>query len=261
MGTIVKKSAFLLVPAALVVAGTWWVSGGQKRSFSNESPAVTASETPSDTTSESGAASTSETALPEPDAAGSSVTASTPAVADAEGTATEGGQGAKGEKTVGKREATSAGISITDRLVSFGFERRASRDIDTVIVHSSYDALGNDPYSVSGVIDEYRQAGVSPHYLIDRKGTIYRLVEDRDVAYHAGVSEMPDGRTGVNGFSIGIEVLEKDTDSPTSAQYASLRSLIASLKSKYPIRYVLGHSDIAPSRKTDPWGFDWKEMR
>ena len=151
-------------------------------------------------------------------------------------------------------------ISIIDRLVSFGFEKRSSRSIDTVIVHSSYDALGSDPYSVSGVIAEYEQSGVSPHYLIDRKGKVYRLVQDHDVAYHAGVSKMPDGRTGVNGFSIGIEVIEKDTDSPTSAQYASLRSLIASLKSAYPIKYVLGHSDIAPGRKTDPWNFDWKEI-
>ncbi len=151
--------------------------------------------------------------------------------------------------------------SIIDRLVSFGHEDRSSRNIDTIVVHSSYDALGDDPYSVSGLIEEYRQYGVSAHYLIDRKGTVYRLVEDRDIAYHAGVSAMPDGRTGVNAFSIGIEIIEKDTDSPTSAQYASLRSLIAYLEGKYGIRYVLGHSDIAPGRKTDPWGFDWERIR
>ncbi|MEI6649882.1 MAG: N-acetylmuramoyl-L-alanine amidase [Candidatus Moraniibacteriota bacterium] len=154
-----------------------------------------------------------------------------------------------------------SGPTIVDRLVSFGYESRSSRDIDTIVIHSSYDALGSDPYSVQGVIAEYKQAGVSPHYLVDRKGTIYRLVEDRDVAYHAGVSKMPDGRTGVNEFSIGIEAIGKDTDSPTSAQYTSLRSLIASLKGKYPIKSVLGHSDIAPGRKSDPWGFDWKEMK
>ncbi|NTW14796.1 MAG: N-acetylmuramoyl-L-alanine amidase [Candidatus Moranbacteria bacterium] len=150
---------------------------------------------------------------------------------------------------------------ITDRLVTFGYEDRSSRNIDTIVVHSSYDAIGDDPYSVSGVIEEYRQYGVSAHYLIDRKGGISRLVEDRDVAYHAGVSTMPDGRTGANAFSIGIEVIEKDTDSPTSAQYASLRSLVTYLKGEYDIKYVLGHRDIAPGRKTDPWGFDWSRMR
>lgn len=165
------------------------------------------------------------------------------------------------KNTATEEPKKTTGLSVTDRLVSFGYENRSSRDIDTVVVHSSYDALGNDSYSVSGIIEEYRQYGVSAHYLIDRKGAIYRLVEDRDVAYHAGVSKMPDGRSGVNEFSIGIEVIGKDTDSPTSSQYASLKSLIASLKSKYSIKYVLGHSDIAPGRKTDPWGFDWKELK
>jgi len=160
-----------------------------------------------------------------------------------------------------EKHPTEKSPGLVDRLVSFGHEDRSSRDIDTIIVHSSYDALGDDPYSVSGVIEEYRKYGVAAHYLIDRKGAIYRLVEDRDVAYHAGVSTMPDGRAGVNAFSIGIEILEKDTDSPTSSQYASLSDLVAFLKSEYPIRYVLGHSDIAPGRKTDPWGFDWEKVK
>lgn len=149
---------------------------------------------------------------------------------------------------------------IVDRLVPFGHEDRAARDIDTVVIHSSYDALGDEPYSVSGIIEEYRQYGVAAHYLIDRKGTVYRLVEDRDVAYHAGVSRVPDGRTGVNAFSLGIELVGKDTDSPTSSQYAGLRALLGYLRGKYAIKYVLGHSDIAPGRKTDPWNFDWGEI-
>lgn len=149
---------------------------------------------------------------------------------------------------------------IVDRLVSFGYEDRSSRDIDTIVIHSSYDALGDESYSVSGIIEEYRQYGVAAHYLIDREGTVYRLVEDRDVAYHAGVSAMPDGRTGVNAFSLGIELVEKDTDSPTEAQYASLNGLISHLRGKHAIRYVLGHSDIAPDRKTDPWNFDWDRV-
>jgi len=149
---------------------------------------------------------------------------------------------------------------IADRLVPFGHEDRPSRSVDTVIVHSSYDALGDEPYSVPGIIEEYRQYGVAAHYLIDREGKTYRLVEDRDVAYHAGVSVMPDGRTGVNEFSIGIELVEKDTDSPTEAQYASLNDLLAHLRGKYAIRHVLGHDDIAPGRKTDPWNFDWNEI-
>ena len=151
--------------------------------------------------------------------------------------------------------------SIADRLVSFGYEDRSSRSIDTVIIHSSYDALGDEPYSVSGIIEVYRQYGVAAHYLIDRKGKIYRLVEDRDVAYHAGVSKMPDGRTGVNAFSIGIELLNTLEDEYTDAQYGSLNKLLAYLEGRYGIEYVLGHDEVAPSRKTDPWNFDWDEIR
>ncbi|HWQ60557.1 MAG TPA: N-acetylmuramoyl-L-alanine amidase [Candidatus Fimivivens sp.] len=249
-----KKLALLLLPVALVGVGAWWASGGQKRSFSNDVSTAAVSMTPSDQGNQIAVAS------PQAEDVSQSSTPATVANEERTNAVTEGEQGAKG-KEMGKRDVTASGVSITDRLVSFGFENRSSRDIDTVVIHSSYDALGNDPYSVSGIIEEYRQYGVSAHYLIDRKGAIYRLVEDSDVAYHAGVSKTPDGRTGVNGFSIGIELVEKDTDSPTSSQYASLKSLIASLKSKYSIKFVLGHSDIAPGRKTDPWGFDWKEFK
>lgn len=146
---------------------------------------------------------------------------------------------------------------ITNNLVSWGFQKSAERKIDTIIIHSSYDAIGNDPYSVNGVIAEYKSYGVSPHYVIDRKGNIYRLVEDKNIAYHAGESKMPDGRTGVNNFSIGIEMLTTKKDKLTDEQYSALNSLIKNLKEEYKITAVLGHSQIAPDRKDDPWNFEW----
>lgn len=102
---------------------------------------------------------------------------------------------------------------------------------------------------------------MSAHYLIDRKGVIYHLVADKNIAYHAGVSKMPDGRTGVNDFSIGIEMMNQEETSYTDAQYGAVNNLIAYLKGKYPIKYVVGHDDIAPDRKTDPWNFDWKRLK
>lgn len=259
MMSIPKKVVLMLALAVSVGAGAWFVSGRQRQSFSNDVVSPAASVMSENKSSAENAASTTETAaLSASSDVGQSEADTKIANTD---TGNEGMKGERGVKGGEQGDAGTVNLSIVDRLVSFGFEDRSSREIDTVIVHSSYDALGNDPYSVSGIIEEYRQYGVSAHYLIDRKGVIYRLVEDRDVAYHAGVSKTPDGRTGVNEFSIGIEVIEKDTDSPTSAQYAGLRSLIASLKSKYSIKYVLGHSDIAPGRKTDPWGFDWKELK
>lgn len=158
-------------------------------------------------------------------------------------------------------EADAPQFKIINKLVSWGFQKASDRKIDTLIVHSSYDAIGSDPYSVSGVIAEYKSYGVSPHYLIDRQGNVYRLVEDKNIAYHAGESKMPDGRTGVNAFSVGVEILTTKSDSPTKAQYESLNGLIAYLKDKYPIKNILGHSQIAPDRKDDPWNFSWSKVK
>ncbi|NTV41236.1 MAG: N-acetylmuramoyl-L-alanine amidase [Candidatus Moranbacteria bacterium] len=149
---------------------------------------------------------------------------------------------------------------IVQRLVSWGFQKSVARKIDTLIVHSSYDAIGKDPYDISGIIEEYRQAQVSAHYLIARDGTIYQLVADQNIAWHAGVAKMPDGRTDVNSFSIGVEMVNTKEGKFTNDQYASLNSLIATLKGKYPIKNILGHSDVAPGRKTDPWGIEWKKV-
>ena len=154
---------------------------------------------------------------------------------------------------------TDAG-KIVQNLVAWGFQKSAERKIDTIILHSSYDALGNDPFSVSGVIAEYKKAQVSPHYLIARDGTIYQLVSDQNIAWHAGVAKMPDGRTDVNSFSIGVEIINTQTGKFTDQQYSAVNSLIATLKKKYPIKNILGHSDIAPGRKTDPWGIEWKKV-
>ena len=151
---------------------------------------------------------------------------------------------------------------IINNLVAWGFAKTSGRTIDTIIIHSSYNATGGDSHSVEGIINnEYKPNGVSPHYIIGRDGSIYRLVPDQDIAYHAGVSKMPDGRTNVNNFSLGIEIVEAMAEGPSAAQYAALNSLLGYLAGKYPIKHILGHSDIAPGRKTDPWNFDWKKVQ
>lgn len=149
---------------------------------------------------------------------------------------------------------------IKQSLVSWGFTPVSQRKIDTIIVHSSYDALGKEPYDVDGILEEYKQYGVSAHYLIDRSGNVYQLVKNNNIAYHAGASSVPDGRTNVNDFSIGIELVNTKTDKYTSPQYESLNKLIEVLSKQYKIKYVLGHDEIAPGRKDDPWNFDWKKI-
>ncbi len=159
------------------------------------------------------------------------------------------------------KELNNASGEIVSKLINWGFQAADSRNIDTIIVHSSYDAAGKDPYDIEGIIAEYKQYEVSAHYLIGRDGTIYQLVADKNIAYHAGVSKTPDGRSNVNSFSIGVEMVNTKEGKFTDAQYRALNKLIAKEKQKYKIKYVLGHDDIAPGRKTDPWNIDWSKVQ
>jgi AmpD protein len=80
-------------------------------------------------------------------------------------------------------------------------------------------------------------------------------------AWHAGQSSWQ-GRNACNDFSIGIELEGTDELPFTEAQYASLDAVLAALKVRYPVAGIAGHSEIAPSRKTDPGShFDWARVR
>ncbi|KKP68859.1 MAG: N-acetylmuramyl-L-alanine amidase, negative regulator of AmpC, AmpD [Candidatus Moranbacteria bacterium GW2011_GWE1_35_17] len=160
-----------------------------------------------------------------------------------------------------QEKAKENNLNIKDRLVSWGFSSSKGRKIDTIILHSSYNVLGGDEYNFDKIIQEYKDYGVAPHYIIDRKGNIFRLVNDKNIAYHAGESQVPDGRTGVNDFSIGIELINNLEDKFTANQYEAVNDLISYLKDEYKIKYVLGHSDIAPGRKTDPWNINWEKIK
>ncbi len=151
------------------------------------------------------------------------------------------------------------GFSIKSNLVSFGHESTSGRKIDTIVLHSSYSPSG-DPYSVSAVMGIWKGYGVAPHYMVARDGTVYQLVSDKDIAYHAGESQMKDGRKNVNDFSLGVEILNTKDDEYTKAQYQAVKDLVSYLKGKHAIKYVVGHDDIAPGRKTDPWNFDWNKI-
>jgi len=102
---------------------------------------------------------------------------------------------------------------------------------------------------------------LSAHFFIDRSGRLTQFVPCHLRAWHAGVSQWR-GRERCNDFSIGIE-LEGCDDRPfAEAQYLALRPLLRALLRAYPIAAVVGHSDIAPGRKTDPGPhFDWTRLR
>ena len=104
-------------------------------------------------------------------------------------------------------------------------------------------------------------AQVSAHFLIRRGGDLVQFVPCGARAWHAGESAWK-GRAQCNDFSIGVE-LEGTGEAPfTAAQYRQLARLTRALKARYPIRGIVGHSDIAPGRKSDPGPhFEWGRYR
>jgi N-acetyl-anhydromuramoyl-L-alanine amidase len=101
---------------------------------------------------------------------------------------------------------------------------------------------------------------VSAHLLIRRNGEVIQFVPFHARAWHAGVSQF-DGRTRVNDFSIGIELEGSDYAPFEEAQYRALAAVTRALQAAYPditAERIVGHSDIAPDRKTDPGPyFNW----
>jgi N-acetyl-anhydromuramoyl-L-alanine amidase len=105
---------------------------------------------------------------------------------------------------------------------------------------------------------------VSAHVLIRRDGAVVQFVPFAERAWHAGVSRW-NGRDACNDFSVGIELEGTDDRPYDDAQYGALAALIRALCHAYPglsRDNVVGHSDIAPGRKTDPGdSFDWPRLR
>lgn len=105
---------------------------------------------------------------------------------------------------------------------------------------------------------------VSAHLFVERSGACHQFVSLLDRAWHAGVSSY-NGRDNCNDFSIGIELEGEDQRPYTDAQYRELAALTQALMRRFEgllKERIVGHSDIAPGRKTDPGpAFDWPRFR
>jgi N-acetyl-anhydromuramoyl-L-alanine amidase len=105
---------------------------------------------------------------------------------------------------------------------------------------------------------------VSSHVLIRRDGEVLQFVPFQERAWHAGASTFA-GRTACNDFSIGIELEGADDVPFEDVQYTRAGAVIRALLATYPelsSERIVGHSDIAPGRKTDPGpAFNWPRLR
>jgi N-acetylmuramoyl-L-alanine amidase len=134
--------------------------------------------------------------------------------------------------------------------------------IDTLVLH--YTGMKTAAEAIDRLCDP--AAKVSAHYVIDEDGTVWRLVEEDQRAWHAGVSFWQ-GTENVNAVSIGIELVNPGEEWGyrvfPEAQMASLETLARALLERHPIPAdrVVGHSDVAPLRKQDPGElFDWPRL-
>ncbi|NND53716.1 MAG: 1,6-anhydro-N-acetylmuramyl-L-alanine amidase AmpD [Gammaproteobacteria bacterium] len=119
--------------------------------------------------------------------------------------------------------------------------------------------VADDPYFA-----EIADMQVSAHFLIRRDGELVQYVPVTQRAWHAGES-CHAGRERCNDFSVGIELEGADEVPYDAAQYAALAALIEALRAAQPTLAnadIVGHSDVAPGRKTDPGpAFDWQRLR
>ncbi len=131
--------------------------------------------------------------------------------------------------------------------------------VDTLVLH--YTGMQTAAAALERLRDP--AARVSSHYVVEEDGTVWRLVPEAQRAWHAGVSAWR-GHVGINDRSVGIEIVNPGHEWGYRAfpalQMAAVCDLCLDILRRHPVpaRNVVGHSDVAPDRKTDPGElFDW----
>ena len=153
-------------------------------------------------------------------------------------------------------------MMLIDRASPNFGPRPAAAAIDTVVLH--YTGMRTAAAAIERLCDP--ESEVSAHYAIDEVGEVLRLVDESLRAWHAGRSSWR-GDTDINDRSIGIELVNPGHEFGYRAfpelQMAALEALLGDIIRRHdiPQTRVLGHSDIAPTRKRDPGElFDWRRL-
>jgi N-acetylmuramoyl-L-alanine amidase len=133
---------------------------------------------------------------------------------------------------------------------------------DMIILH--YTGMPSGEAALARLRDP--GARVSAHYLVEEDGRVFALVPEARRAWHAGVSSWR-GETDINAVSIGVEIVNPGHEfgyrAFPEAQIEAVIALLADIRSRWTVPYarILGHSDVAPRRKTDPGElFPWSRL-
>ncbi|MES2574325.1 MAG: N-acetylmuramoyl-L-alanine amidase [Bacteroidota bacterium] len=146
----------------------------------------------------------------------------------------------------------SNGIS-TEWISTVNFNLRKPNFI--ILHHTAQDSLAQTLKTFT-----VTRTQVSAHYVIAEDGRVVQMVNDYLRAWHAGNSNWGKN-TDINSSSIGIEIDNNGIEPFSEKQIVSLLALLTKLKKDYniPTQNIIGHSDIAPTRKKDPSAlFPWK---
>ncbi|CAN0436105.1 unnamed protein product, partial [Laminaria digitata] len=153
-------------------------------------------------------------------------------------------------------------MKIIERASPNVNDRPPGTAIDMIILHYTGMKTGKAALDRLCAPD----AKVSAHYLIDEDGTTYRMVAEERRAWHAGFSHWA-GAVNINDRSIGIEIVNPGHEfgyrTFPDVQMEALEDLLSEIFARHRISpaRVVGHSDIAPTRKQDPGElFDWKRL-
>ncbi|HEX3835743.1 MAG TPA: 1,6-anhydro-N-acetylmuramyl-L-alanine amidase AmpD [Steroidobacteraceae bacterium] len=175
-------------------------------------------------------------------------------------------------------EPSTGLLTRTRQVLSNHFDERPAGSVpELIVVHGislppgdyggpwiEYLFTGTLPRHVHAFFATIPPGRVSSHVLVRRDGMPVQFVPFGARAWHAGISEYQ-GRPGCNDYSIGIELEGTDETAYEQAQYRTLSAVIAALLACYATldaTRIVGHSDIAPGRKSDPGAkFDWPHLR
>lgn len=136
--------------------------------------------------------------------------------------------------------------------------RRGGAKPDMIVLH--YTAMANADAALARLCDPV--AGVSAHYLIGTRGTIWQMVDEDHRAWHAGAGQWGDV-CDVNSRSVGIELDNTGGHPFPDPQMRALEALMGGVMTRWriPPHRVIAHSDMAPARKCDPGPrFDWRRL-
>lgn len=139
------------------------------------------------------------------------------------------------------------------------YNTRRKDYIDTLVIHAAAQK------TVSELVDVLVQRELSAHYVIGTDGDVVRLVPDKFRAWHAGAGSWRGETQDINSNSIGIELCNPlfGEENYTDKQIASLTELCLHLIDKHNLAptQVIGHLDMAPTRKIDPGScFPWQKL-